>query len=376
MAVVCRARNFRIFRTTRNPGEEESERVLDSGGETGVRWINLLWHRHRWDDRCEVNFRMTWIWIRTARIAAWAALIVATGYLVKAEAQRPELPDGVEAHRDILYRSEGDRPSRLDVYLPKTAPPKGGWPALVAVHGGGWRGGSKTGYGKMAARFAQHGYVVVAVDYRLSRPGAPSWPGNFDDVREAVRWLRRHAADYHVDPNRIAAMGASAGGHLVALLGTYPDLPVAKDGLPRTVEPLPADATSARVQAVVDFYGPTDLRVLAGGRARAGGPVALFLGGTIDEFPGRYEAASPVSHVSRDDPPVLLIHGTDDALVPLDQSRRLVSALEGAGVPNRLIVVEGAKHGFGLAVAERDLLPEILAFLDKVWNPSSPSKGR
>jgi acetyl esterase/lipase len=129
------------------------------------------------------------------RVLAWGALLGATGLLVRAEVERPHLPEGVVAYTDLVYRRDGDRRARLDVYVPDRPPPPGGRPAVLAIHGGGWRGGSKTAYGRMAAALARRGYVVVAVDYALSKPGTPSWPTNLEDIRAAVRWLRRHADD-------------------------------------------------------------------------------------------------------------------------------------------------------------------------------------
>jgi acetyl esterase/lipase len=303
------------------------------------------------------------------RVLAWGALLAATGLLVRAEVERPRVPEGVVAYTDLVYRRDGDRRMRLDVYEPTGPPPPGGRPAVLAIHGGGWRGGSKAAYGRMAAALAQRGYVVAAVDYTLSRPGRPSWPTNLEDIRAAVRWLRLHAADYGVDPGRIAAMGASAGGHLAALLGTLPDGPIDGAGQ-RAPAPLSAspDVVSARVQAVIDFYGPSDLAAMADLRQKAEGAVTLFLGGTPGDVPDRYEAASPIRHVTPDDPPMLLIHGDDDLLVPLGQSQSLASALDAAGVPHRLIVVPGARHGFDFQVGSLDLLPEILAFLESGWN--------
>ena len=310
--------------------------------------------------------------IGTTRVIAWAALLGLTALLVRAEVERPTLPRGVIAYTDLVYQRDGDRRARLDIYTPAGARPVRGWPAVLAIHGGGWRGGSKRDYGQMAAALVEHGYVVVAVDYRLSRPGAPSWPANCDDLRAAVRWLRGHAAGYGVDPDRIAVMGASAGGHLAALLATCPEGP-SSSSMPHPAIPASAakpPAISARVQAVIDFYGPSDLPALAAESPPAGRSLALHLGGGPDEVPDRYEAASPARHVTRDTPPMLLIHGAHDWLVPLDQSRRLSAALAAEGVPHRLIVVEGAPHGFDFRVGSRDLLPEILAFLQSAWNVS------
>jgi acetyl esterase/lipase len=302
------------------------------------------------------------------RAAAWLVLLGATAILVRAEAHRTTPPRGVSEHADIVYRSVAGREVRLDVYLPDAPAPRGGRPAVVAIHGGGWRGGSKRDVKAMAAQLAEHGYVVVAIDYLLSRPGKPSWPANFEDSREAVRWVRRHASDYGVDPDRIVALGVSAGGHLAALLGTYPEGPVDPNG--RSGHPAPSATTddSARVQAVVDLYGPTDLFASRTTRPLPSNPVTLMLGASLRDMPGRYEAASPVRHASPDDPPMLLIHGRDDRLVPLEQSEALAAALQDAEVFHRLIVVDDAAHGFGFRVAKRDILPEVLAFLDSVWN--------
>jgi acetyl esterase/lipase len=302
--------------------------------------------------------------VNALRIAAWGALLGVTGLLVHGEVDRDPLPAGIRADTDLVYRRAGGHALRLDVYSPADPARPGGRrrPAVLAIHGGGWRGGSKRVYGRMAAQLARHGYVVAAVDYTLSAPGSPSWPANLDDLREAVRWLRRHAEDYAIDPDRIAAVGASAGGHLAALLATAP---AGADA---------SDPTSARVQAVVDFYGPTDLPALVQRSAPAGVSVGLYLGGGPRDVPDRYAAASPALHVIQDTPPVLMIHGDGDRLVPVDQSRRLAAALGTAGVPHRLLVVPGARHGFDFQVGERDLLPDILAFLDSAWNVSSGEK--
>jgi len=207
-------------------------------------------------------------------------------------------------------------------------------------------------------RLAQQGLVVVAVDYRLARPGSPSWSGVIDDLREAVRWMRRHASELEIDPDRIVALGQSSGAHLAALLGTLPDK-------------LGTDGVSSRVQAVVSFYGPTDLARLIRTRHLDHEPARILLGN--DETSKTEFQASPIHHVTNDDAPMLLLHGSDDKWVRPEQSARMAEALESAGVPHRLIVVDGARHGFEATVnypVKCDLLPEILAFLESVWNVS------
>jgi acetyl esterase/lipase len=207
-------------------------------------------------------------------------------------------------------------------------------------------------------RLARQGLVVVAVDYRLARPGAPSWPGVIDDLRAAVRWMRRHALELEIQPDRIVVLGQSSGAHLAVLLGTLP-------------EELGPDGVSSRVQAVVSFYGPTDLAHLIRSRHLDHEPARTLLG--KDETPEADFHASPIRHLTKDDAPMLLLHGSDDRWVRPEQSARMAEALENAGVSHRLIVVDGARHGFEATVnypVKCDLLPEILAFLENVWNVS------
>jgi acetyl esterase/lipase len=258
----------------------------------------------------------------------------------------------------------------MDVYSPTaqstaTAKPSR-LPAVVAIHGGSWLGGSREEYGPQVARLARHGYVVFVPDYRLARSGQPSWPGALEDLRQAIRWIRGHSEAFHVDPDRVVAMGSSAGGHLAALLGTAPD------------EATPGDA-SCRVQAVVCLYSPSDLIELGRTRRLPDDPLSLFIGAHSAEAPDGLDAASPARHVSSDDAPMLLIHGSDDVWVPPSQSESMAHRLERAGVSHRLLVVPGARHGFELAVRypePRDLLPDVLAFLDSVWQVPSQEPSR
>jgi acetyl esterase/lipase len=295
-----------------------------------------------------------------ARLVLWSLLLTATGYLVKAEVTRPDLPEGVLVRKGLIYRIDGERRVALDLYRPEGAPPRSGWPALVVIHGGGWRGGDRAEYGRSMAVLARHGMVVASIDYRLSKPGVPSWPKNLEDVRAAVRWLRGHAPRIDVDPARIAALGSSAGGHLAALLATRGDDDLPGPGVP-----------SARVSGAVVFFGPSDLAALLRQSQGASASVELFLGGSPPNDVSLAEA-SPLTYATHDDPPMLLIHGTDDRRVPLEQSEILDARLTEVSVPHRLVRIEGARHGFGLKPGGRDLGPEIYAFLDSLWNGRAP----
>ena len=290
-------------------------------------------------------------WLGRVRVLAWASLVGVVGLYVRAEAFRLGPPPGVCVYPDIVYRHAGARRPRLDVYLPRRGgPPPSGRPAVVAIHGGGWRGGTKNSYGREVARLAGRGFAVVSVEYVLSSPGHPTWPDNLDDVREAVRWVRRHATFYGIDPHRIAALGSSAGGHLAELLGT--------NAL--------GDDPEARVDAVVNLYGPSDLA----GLFRSPGavmPLRMYLGRDPKDGPELYAAASPIAHASGTSAPTLLIHGEADQLVPVSQSLAMAAKLCGAGVPAEVFVVPRAAHAFGLKVFDEDLVPRIVEFLETTW---------
>ncbi len=239
----------------------------------------------------------------------------------------PESSEPGTTERDIPYCSMGGVELRMDLYHPGSKEARR--PVTLYVHGGGWTKGDKIDRaGALEIRALQSaGFVVAAVNYRL----APEhrFPAMIEDVKCAVRYLRAHADKYHIDPDRIGAWGGSAGGHLVSLLGTA-DKSAGFD----VGEHL---QHSSRVQAVVALFGPTDLTVpFPGGYERARGVFAGF----------DPALASPVTYVSRDDPPFLLLHGDSDKLVPIEQSQRLLAALQAAGVPAKLVTVENAGHGF------------------------------
>ncbi len=212
-------------------------------------------------------------------------------------------------------------------------------PLAVYIHGGGWKTGSKAGglYRQDARLFYQLGFAVASLDYRLS----PEYhfPAQIWDCKQAMRFLRSHADALGIDPDRIAVFGGSAGGHLVALLGTSGD----EAGL----EGPGLEGVSSRVQAVVDFFGPADLRIMAGGVNQAGiQTLADFLGCDPRICLETAATASPVTHVSPDDPPIMMIHGDRDVVVPYSQSEILAEALRLAGNDGALIKVLNAGHGF------------------------------
>ena len=209
---------------------------------------------------------------------------------------------------------------------------------ILGLPGGGWRWVPRNALGDTLSSFTKYGYAVAVADYSFasSTPGTRIWPPNFEDVQQAVRFLRSHADKYQLNPDKIAAWGESAGAHLALLLGTFPDGPVPLNSPAPNVAADPNNPNSARVQAVVDFYGPTDLARLYNEGSRGNQFIGTFLGGTPSQFPGRYAAASPITYVSHDDPPMLMFQGTADPTVLQDQSISFAAALKAAGVPNHL----------------------------------------
>ncbi len=301
----------------------------------------------------------------------------------------PAPPEEVQVQevRDLEYARytlDGEaHPLLLDLYLPEPAPRP--LPLLLYIHGGGWIEGSKAGC--PGEPLARHGYAVACVDYRLARATpegcALTFPAQIQDVKAAVRWLRRHADRYGLDPNRFAAIGDSSGGHLAALLGT-------SAGVPELAGPEGTDGSEA-VQAVVDWYGPVDVTqgpvvfeddacttpwdTLVGTYGGEETPYfywtlawSTFLGGSLadPEVLERARMASPLTYVDAGDPPFLILHGEADDMVPIEQSERLAEALRRAGVEVTFIRLPNAGHHFG---SPEEVLPEFLeptlAFLDR-----------
>jgi acetyl esterase/lipase len=263
------------------------------------------------------------------------------------------MPDDVIHEKDIEYSNVGARVA-MDVVRPKT-PATAPLPAVVLVHGGGFRRGSRDSYLPMATKLAQRGYIAATVSYRL----APrhQFPAAVEDVKAAVRFLRANAARFNLDPARIGAMGGSAGGHLVLFLGLTADVADFEGSGPNRDQ-------SSRVACVVNYYGPTDFTQSYAKSVDAAEVLPLFLGGDLKNNRLAHQVSSPLNWVTPRAAPTLSIHGTEDTYVGYEHSIWLTERLLAAGVHAELETIPGAGHGFKGADAER-ADQRAFAFFDK-----------
>lgn len=267
----------------------------------------------------------------------------------------PALPSsGIRELKDIPYVTGGHERQRLDLYLPSKG--DGPRPLVIWIHGGGWEGGNKNGC--PAKGMLLKGYAVASVGYRLSQHAI--YPAQIEDCKAAVRWLRAHAAEYGIDPEEIGVWGASAGGHLAALLGTT--------GETRDFDVGENLDQSSKVQCVIDWFGPTDFLHFGDppkpGLDAPDSVVSRLLGGTISENPDKARRASPLYFVKNTAAPFLIMQGDQDNLVPLQQSEILHAALQKAGVSSQLCVLPGAGHG-GPAFGALEQLKLIAGFFEE-----------
>ena len=248
-------------------------------------------------------------------------------------------PDGVKAWRDVVYQSlAGYRPQIIDIYVP---PAPGNHPLVLYIHGGGWVGGHTRHSGALAdfpkvlASLAAEGFTVASLEYRLS--GEAKFPAQLQDAKAALRFLKDHAAQYHIDTTRVGIWGGSAGGHLTALTAltchdTKLDPDAAKDMCPT---------------AAVTWYGVFDFGKMAGPSRPNGDDNATKLLNCTAPCPAeRFAEASPVTYIDSKDPPFLLIHGMDDKTVPVSQSQDAEAKFKAAGVPVQSIYIAGVDHSF------------------------------
>ncbi len=265
----------------------------------------------------------------------------------------------IERADDLVYTRVGDRDLKLDLARPAGDGP---FPGVLVIHGGAWRGGNKGDTRALVERFAREGYVAVSPQYRFC-PQDP-FPAQVHDVKAAVRWLKGHAAEYKLAPDRIGAVGFSAGGHLALMLGVTDG----DDGLEGP--DVPAGAPDTRIRAVVNYFGPTDLA--ADDIPLVSRPLLRdFLGGTVAQKPELAKQGSPLTFLTKDDPPVLTFQGTKDPLVPHSQAVKLMEAMSTLGVPGRVELIVGGGHGdWGRAEIERTV-EDAVRFLDRTLKPTA-----
>jgi len=250
-----------------------------------------------------------------------------TGQLIT---QTLDVPEGIQLDRDIVFATINGQELKLDIAYPKNK--KVNVPAIVYIHGGGFEGGEKPT--DQTVFFAGKGFVGIAIEYRLS--SVAKFPAAVHDCKTAIRWTRANAKKYGIDPDRIGVIGESAGGYLVAMMGTSGGVAYLEgDG--------PYSEYESSVQAVVDLFGPIDFAVM---KDAPTGPVAKFLGKPAQEDLDLAKKANPINYVDAKDAPTLMIHGEKDDLVPIRQSELLNDALTKAGVKTRLVSVKNAGHGF------------------------------
>jgi acetyl esterase len=255
-----------------------------------------------------------------------------------------------DVRRDIPYGTANGKALLLDAYVPTSG--EGRRPAVVMIHGGGWRAGDKASWAPEAGKLAERGWVAFSVNYRLDEPSL--FPAEVDDVQTAVRWVRAHAREYGVDPDRIAALGESAGGHLTAMLAALGE----------------GDRdTGARIRVGAAWSPPVDLTALA--RARGDEWANRVMGCTLGSCPQRLADASPITHVDGSDAPLYLVNSTEE-LVPLSQAQAMAERLRAARVEHRLDVLPGSRHA--LDFREEAWAPT-LAFLEEHLDDRAPESG-
>lgn len=248
----------------------------------------------------------------------------------------PPIPDEIVENKDLVYKEIEDRSLKLDIYHLRTI--KKAKPVLVFIHGGAWKKGNKKDYRRYLVDYAMKGYITVTVQYSLANEA--KFPAALNDVKCAIQWIKENSDKYFIDPDKIAVIGGSAGGHLAMMLGY-------SQGSPKFENECLDNKYNTSVQAIVNIYGPTDLTTEY---AISQSSVEYFLGKKYLEDKDIYRDASPISYLSPDDPPTLIFHGTLDELVPISQADSLKSKLDKVGIPAEYHRLEGWPHTMDLNV--------------------------
>lgn len=269
----------------------------------------------------------------------------------------PVVPEGVIWEPDVEFANPDNQHLQVNVARPKTG--TGPFPAVVCIHGGGFRAGKRESYDKLCLTLAQRGYVAITVTYRLA-PAYP-FPAAVHDCKAAVRWLRANAAKYGVDPARIGVTGGSAGGHLAQFLGVTA-------GVKEFEGEGNLDQSSA-VTCVVNFYGPSDLTKSYGASVDAAEVLPLFFGGDLTTKRREHIVGSPLYWVTPNAAPTLVVHGTDDKYVAYEQAGWMIDKLKSCMVEADLLTLQGAGHGFKGADAEK-AEAALLEYFDKQLKPA------
>jgi acetyl esterase/lipase len=280
------------------------------------------------------------------QIIAILTIITLLGFSQNLTARNMRVPDGVKVLRDLEYGKVDGHALRLDLYLPEKlrTKPK----LLIWIHGGGWKHGSKSTINPTFIRLVTEGYATASIDYRLL--GLDSHPAQIHECKAAIRWLRAHAEKYGYDASKIGVGGGSAGGHLALLLGLSSGVKNLEGTIGNNLD------QSTQVQAIVDLFGPSAL---------------VRFAKTSRRFKYKYKqdsdflnSASPVTYLSNDDPPILILHGDKDNVVPLAQSEYLHKRYQATGLDSELYIIKGAAHG-GRQFSDKTRHALIKTFLDK-----------
>jgi acetyl esterase/lipase len=250
---------------------------------------------------------------------------------------------GIKVMPDIPYADTPDTAQRLDLFLPAKRAGDKPLPVIVFIHGGAWQAGNKASGRASVQRFVGSGqYAGASVEYRLSQQA--KWPAQIEDCKAAIRWIKAHAKENGLDPEKIGVWGTSAGGHLVAMLGVTGNVKELEGTLGKHLD------QNSRVTCVADYFGPTNMLTIRDFPSKMAhnapdSPVSKLIGGAVQENKDKARNASPVTYVTNDDAPFFIAHGTADPLVPYNQTETFAAALEKSKVPVYVETIEEGGHG-------------------------------